>query len=340
MAVFEERDRQGKANPEIGIVLIGRNEGSRLVRALDSVSERFRAVVYVDSGSTDDSIQAARAVGAEVVELSTSLPFTAARARNAGFERLVERFPGTKLVQFIDGDCELVDGWTDLARRAFRERDDVAVVCGRRRELFPDLTPYNRFLELEWDRPPGITGACGGDSMMRVDIFKEIGGFDPSLIAGEEPELCYRIRQRGWKVLRLSAEMTLHDAAMRSFHQFWRRCVRSGYVFAEGAWMYGRSPERYDVRELLSILFWGLLLPAVALLGAWPTRGLSLLLLLGYAPLYRRLVEYQLSHGSPKPVARLYARLILIGKLPEVVGVFRFFATRLLRRKAHLVEYK
>lgn len=327
-------------NPEIGIVLIGRNEGPRLIRALDSVSGRLRAVVYVDSGSTDDSIQAARAAGAEVVELDTSLPFTAARARNAGFERLVESFPRTELVQFVDGDCLLVDSWTDLARKAFRERDDVAVVCGRRRELFPEQTRYNQFLDLEWDRPPGITGACGGDSMMRVDVFKEVGGFDPSLIAGEEPELCYRIRQRGWKILRLPAEMTLHDAAMRSFGQFWQRCVRSGYVFAEGAWRYGRSPERYDVRQLISILFWGLLLPAFALFGVWPTSGLSLLLLLGYALLYRRLVKYQLSRGSPKPVARLYARLILIGKVPEALGVFRFVALRLLRRKAHLVEYK
>ncbi|MEO0678525.1 MAG: hypothetical protein AAFZ02_13325, partial [Pseudomonadota bacterium] len=51
--------------------------------------------------------EAARALGAEVVELDLAIPFTAARARNAGFRALLARAPELDFVQFVDGDCEL-----------------------------------------------------------------------------------------------------------------------------------------------------------------------------------------------------------------------------------------
>lgn len=328
------------ARSEVGGILIGRNEGERLVRALGSIAGRFAGVVYVDSGSKDDSVRAAKAAGAEVVELDTSRPFTAARARNAGFERLMHCFPQTRLIQFLDGDCQLADGWIDVAARSFRERGDLAVVCGRVRERFPDRTPYNKFLQLEWDRPLGLTTTCGGIAMVRVDVFSDAGGFDPTLIAGEEAEFCYRVRQRGWSVLRVSGEMAVHDADIRSFGQFWTRCVRSGYGFAEGAWRYGSASEQYNLRQLLSILFWGLCLPVVVLLTAMPTRGLSLVLLLSYARLYRKLMRLQFSRGSSQALSRLYARLILIGKFPQAVGVLRFLAVCLLGRRGRLIEYK
>ena len=155
-----------------GIVAIGRNEGERLRRCLESVVGRGHAVVYVDSGSTDGSVERARSFGAEVVELDLSVPFTAARARNAGFARLEQVAPDVALVQFVDGDCEVAPGWLDLARAMLDERPDVAVVAGRRRERHRDDTPYNRLADLEWDTPIGEAAACGGDAMIRVKAFR------------------------------------------------------------------------------------------------------------------------------------------------------------------------
>ncbi len=78
-------------------------------------------LVYVDGGSSDGSVALARALGATVVELDSSLPFTAARARNRGFESILATAPDTKLVQFLDGDCELRTGWIAAAStRSFR----------------------------------------------------------------------------------------------------------------------------------------------------------------------------------------------------------------------------
>jgi len=172
----------------------------------------------------------------EVVELDMSKPFSAARARNAGFERLNDK---VKFIQFVDGDCEIVTGWIERARQELEQRPDVAVVCGRRRERHPEASIYNRIADIEWDTPIGEAQSCGGDSMMRADAFAAAGGFDSSVVAGEEPELCQRLRANGWKILRINAEMTLHDAAMVHMRQWWRRSVRGGYGTMDVASRFG-----------------------------------------------------------------------------------------------------
>ena len=156
-------------------------------------------IVYVDSGSTDGSVELARSLGVDVVKLDLSTSFTAARARNVGLAHLLEADAPIKFVQFVDGDCEVVEGWIERAKRELDAQPNVAVVCGRRRERFPDISIYNRLCDMEWDTPIGETKACGGDAMMRVESFQQVDGFNPLLIAGEEPELCVRLRQKGGK---------------------------------------------------------------------------------------------------------------------------------------------
>src|SRR5262249_3908521 len=147
------------------------------------------------------------------IELGSEVPFTAARTRNSGFKILREIAPDVRYVQFVDGDCELIAGWVERAVSFAELHADVGAVCGRRRERYPDRTVYNWLCEREWDQPPGETKACGGDVVMRVDAFEAVRGFRDTLIAGEEPELCVRLRAAGWRVWRLDAEMTIHDAA-------------------------------------------------------------------------------------------------------------------------------
>ena len=147
----------------IGLVVIGRNEGERLRQCLLSGIGKVAHIVYVDSGSTDGSIELARALGVDVVELDLSTPFTAARARNAGFAHLLQKDAQLEFVQFVDGDCEVVEGWIGSALAQLEAQSDVAVVCGRRRERFPEQSIYNRLCDMEWDTPIGEAKACGGD---------------------------------------------------------------------------------------------------------------------------------------------------------------------------------
>ena len=322
---------------DTGVVAIGRNEGERLRGCLASVAGRVACVVYVDSGSTDGSERLARQFGAEVVALDMTRPFTAARARNAGLQRLRERLPGVRRVQFVDGDCEVVPGWLARAHAFLDAEPRVAAVCGRRRERHPERTVYNRLCDLEWDTPIGEARACGGDAMMRVEALAAVGGYRDDLIAGEEPELCVRLRAAGWRVHRLDAEMTRHDAAMTRFGQWWRRTLRSGYAFAQGAALHGAPPERHWVRETRSALAWGAGVPLAALValavgGAW-----GALVLLAYPAQVARLA---LRAGRSEPLRWRRPLFLVLGKLPEALGVLRFRLHRMRGRHGALIEYK
>lgn len=324
---------------QVGVVAIGRNEGERLRRCLESAKRDADPVVYVDSGSADGSVAMARAMGAEVVELDMTRPFTAARSRNAGIARLREVRPHLTLVHVVDGDCEFVDGWVERACGVMARDPRAAVVCGRRRERHPNASIYNRLCEMEWNTPVGEAQACGGDALFRVEALDQVGGYDESIIAGEEPELCLRLRERGWTVQRIGHDMTLHDAAIMRFGQWWRRTVRSGHAYAEGRAMHGAA-HGYCVREVRSILEWALLLPMVALGLAWPTWGASLLLLGAYGVLWHRVRRHRLEHGDTPADASLYAQYCVLGKFAQLQGVAQYWWNRLRGRRTKLIEYK
>jgi GT2 family glycosyltransferase len=268
------------------------------------------------------------------------VPFTAARARNAGFEKLLAADPDTEFVQFVDGDCEVAAGWLELAVKTLEERPDAAVACGRRRERFPDASIYNRLCDIEWDTPVGEALACGGDAMMRVAAFRKVGGFDPGVIAGEEPELCVRLRRGGWRVYRLGAEMTLHDAAMTRFGQWWKRAVRTGHAYVQGRAMHGRSPDRHYVRECRRLWALGFAVPLVAVAASWPTDGLSLLLGLIYPLQVARIYRRARRRPLPAKHALAFAASCVLSKFPEWLGACKFRIRRLLGGPATIIEYK
>ncbi|MDH4234624.1 MAG: glycosyltransferase [Gallionella sp.] len=316
---------------------IGRNEGERLRKCLRSVVGSAEKVVYVDSGSTDGSLDMARALGVAVVELDMAFPFTAARARNEGFRCLREMAPELVYVQFVDGDCEVVPGWLETAARFLDEHPDVAVVCGRRRERFPEHSVYNMLCDIEWDTPVGEARACGGDALMRTGAFECAGKYRDGLIAGEEPELCVRLRAAGWKIWRLGEEMTLHDAAITRFGQWWKRTQRCGYAYAEGANLHGAPPERHRVKESRSVWVWGLGIPVAAIssticLGGW---GLAILLIFPV-----QIVRLALRGTRSQRENWWRALFLVLGKFPEAMGQLSFLYNRLTGKRARLIEYK
>jgi glycosyltransferase involved in cell wall biosynthesis len=321
----------------IGVVVIGRNEGLRLERCLASLAGMAQQIVYVDSGSTDGSVQLAQRLGVEVVELDMTIPFTAARARNEGFACVKRLLPTVRYVQFVDGDCEVVAGWLSRAQTFLEAQPEVAVVCGRRRERFPQRSIYNLMCDLEWDTPVGEAKACGGDALMRADAFAAVSGFRPDLIAGEEPELCVRLRARGWKVWRLADEMTLHDAAMTRFGQWWRRTLRGGYAFAEGAFLHGAPPERHWRRESRRAWFWGLLIPLLTLITSLVIGWSGLLLLLVYPLQVVRLARRGDGASGNNWVLAFF---LVLGKFPEMLGQVKFLLNRFGAGKSALIEYK
>jgi glycosyltransferase involved in cell wall biosynthesis len=319
-----------------GAVVIGRNEGERLHRCLRSLAAAA-VVVCVDSGSTDGSVQDARALGADVVELDTDAPFTAARARNAGFRRLREMAPDLSYVQFVDGDCEIDEDWPQRALSFLTENETIAAVCGRRREQHPERSIYNWLCDQEWRGSAGEVEACGGDVMMRTLAVEAVAGYRGELIAGEEPEMCVRLRAAGWRIWRLDCEMTLHDAAMTRFGQWWRRSLRAGYAFAQGAHLHGTSPDRFWVWESRRAWLFGVWLPIACLLcglvfGPWGWAAW----LIYPAYLLQKIVR---GLGPLKDRTRL-SLFYVLAMFPQGLGQLKFMRDRVAGSQARIIEYK
>lgn len=337
--------------PTVGIVVIGRNEGERLGQCLASLTGLHAPLVYVDSGSVDGSVGLAERLGAHVVCLDPAEGFTAARARNAGFGALAAGGTAPRYIQFVDGDCTLLPGWIDAAVSALDADPGLAAVAGRRRERRPEASLFNRLCDMEWNTPVGEASAVGGDAVYRSEAFARAGGFNPALICGEEPELCLRLRRDGWHIARLDRDMTLHDAAMDHWSQWYRRTVRGGWAFAEGAAMHGSGPERYCGRALRSIAFWGGAVPAAAVLtgaaAAWsgaPVAAAAIaagLPLTAWSAMALRIARHRIATtGDPRSHALLYGVMTMLGKVPELIGVLRYGLHRMRGSRARLIEYK
>ena len=316
----------------VDVVLIGRNEGARLVASLQSAQGQARQLVYVDSGSTDDSIDEARKAGAQIVELDMSTPFSAARARNAGFDAL----DNPELVMFIDGDCMLVEGFLDKACAHLDANPKIALVTGWRSEIHRNESLYNQLIDWEWRRPAGVILACGGDMLVRASAWREIGGMDPTVIASEDEEFCTRLRKAGWTLERIPQEMTRHDANMMTFEQWWSRAVRTGHGFAQ----VGSLHPEYFAAERKRALLYGLALPVLILLSALIKWWLPLIFFGLYELSYIRTAIGLSRAGMANNEIWRHAWLLTLSKFPNALGMARFHFRRLRGDEMRIIEYK
>lgn len=326
---------------KVGIVAIGRNEGDRLKACLRALVIHQCPIVYVDSGSTDGSADFARSLGVDVVELDLSKPFNMSRGRNAGWQRLLDRVPNVKFIQFIDGDCVMQRDWFSLAEKELIEHPSIGAVSGRRREKFPRQSVYNLLADMEWNTPIGQVAAVPGDMMVRAESLVQVNGFDESVIAAEDDELCIRLRSHGWKIFRIDAEMSLHDMAMTRLEQWWKRSIRSGYGFAQVNALHGRKPSHYFRREVWRSIIWGIVIPVLAIVFSYLTYGISVLLAFAlYGTSVIRTYLGRRRRGDSLRDALLYAFFAALSKFAAMIGILTFWKRRLFKQGACLIEYK
>ncbi len=351
----------------VGVVIIGRNEGERFERCLRSLVGRANPIIYVDSGSTDQSVAFAESFasqGVHAVRLDMTRPFTAARARNAGLDTLLALAPTTQFVQFVDGDCEVRENWLHAGEKKLREDPTLAAVSGRLRERFPEKTLYNRLADLEWDRPPGEEKSCGGVAMMRIEVVRAVGGFDPTLIAGEEPELCARMRARGFRVWRLTDEMAWHDIDMTTRKQWLTRARRHGYAIIEVSYFKTQASRGLFAKQVRSAVVWGIAWPVVIGLAAMCAVSATLITfhprattgdhittyLIFCAPLalcvfawlmqWGRIALASIHKGLTPRQSGAYAYLLMRSKSAQASGMARFLLRRFRKRSPRLIDYR
>ena len=329
--------------PRVTAVVIGRNEGDRLGRCLDSVHAiDYPAdaveVVYVDSDSTDDSVRLAKSKHATVLEVKPDRP-AAAIGRNAGW-----RAADTDFVLFLDGDTILDRSFLRTAMAEFVD-DRVAVVFGHRREIATHESLYNRALDLDWVYPLGEFDFCGGDAVMRRSVLDEVGGYDDTLIAGEEPDLCGRMRALGHVILHIDAPMTGHDMDMHRFGQYWKRAVRSGHAYAEISERFKDSDDPFWSTEAQRTIKHAALVvgsPVAGLAASAVTRSpwpMAAVVAFWTAVITRTVRRARWKDPDPGTRA-LYAIHTWFQKVPLAWGQITFRRDRAKGERRGLIEYK
>lgn len=322
-------------NPSLGIVIIGRNEGERLTRCLAAIDTQQHKVVYVDSASSDNSIEQAKRANAHVIELDMSVPFTAARARNQGWQYLYRRYPTLEYIQFVDGDCELLTGWVEEATAFLGTNKKVAVVCGSLIEKYPQASIYNYMCNAEWKRAIGKVYGCGGIALMRLSALIQIGGYNPTLIASEEAELCIRMRKVGFIIYKIDVDMALHDAAIMRFSQWWKRCVRSGFSYPLLANHQIEVGETGALKGSIRPFFW-VSLPFFIL--CFSLYSPMMLIFLAYIPL--QLLRVFVLNKDISVAGFQSSFFNLLSKFPEAVGVIKYVFDKLRKKSSAIIEYK
>lgn len=320
-------------NDRVGVVVIGRNEGQRLVLCLESISAMGLPCIYVDSQSKDNSVVEAKERGAITLVLDDSSPINASRARNAGFEKISQAFPELDYIHFIDADCELNISWIEHACEALDTKKDVSIVAGRLHEKHRNKSVYMRLCDIDWYIPPGYAKRCGGIFTIKREAFEELGGFDESLIAGADPEFCHRLELKGGRVLVLNVDMGTHDSAMYHFSQWTKRCIKVGFGYANGT--------QWANFQTKSIIFWGMILPIIIIASS---ALISPLFMFGITLYFVQVLRIYLSGidiGTNSLYDRwLYSASCVLAKFPQAAGATRFYINKVRGKRQKIIEYK
>ena len=345
---LKPRNAEGDA-PSIAVVVIGRNESTHLRACLDSIRALEYPpakveVIYVDSASTDHSRELASELGARVIAVNGD-PMTAARGRNAGWTSTQAPF-----ILFLDGDTVVHPRFVAVALASLDQDPAIAAVWGHRRESQPQASIYNRLLDLDWIYPPGWTEFFGGDVLIRRDALASVNGYNPELIAGEEPEMCRRLRGHlhngtPWKILHIDAPMTQHDLRMTHFSQYWKRATRAGHAYEQVSGLFRDTTDPFWTPEARRnerrALFWLCLVAASLIAGfilrsAWPIVFSAGLILLAAA----RSAWKVRDRSESWPTLLLFGLHSHLQVIPIYLGQLRYRFARARKRKVTLIEYK
>ena len=197
----------------ISAIVIGKNEGARLDACMSSIRSAMgvlaHEIIYVDSRSSDDSVERAKAHGARCYVLG-------AQKTTAGLGRYVgtQEAKGEYLL-FLDGDMQLQKGFCEKAMMAMAQRSYDGCTGIRK-----DIYLKNGEIVGENDnyfgcRAERIVPEFGGALFIKKEALEKAGGWSPDTIACEEAELHARLKAHKLQIAELPVNMIIHTDAVR-----------------------------------------------------------------------------------------------------------------------------
>jgi len=319
---------------DVSFVAIGYNESATLGACLKSLKNAVlpasvaSELIYVDGGSNDDSMAIAQTHGAGSV-LGGDRRRTAAENRNLGLAAARGRY-----IQFVDGDMVMEPDWPAAALVFLEHHPETAAVCGNLLES--QTGAFSKAFEIDWAPREGAVRHCGGAAMFRRDLLERLGGFPEDVAYGEEPYLCWRMRNElAATIYQLGRPMARHELGYRGIIDYWRRNVRMGATYAEIAARCRRGPERLWLKEsLMNAVLAAVGVAGIAALiwGNWWLRGAVTASAVAIAA--RKFVQI-IAAGNAPSVAAAYTIHTYGSKVPLVVGELRWLASRFGRRRSN-----
>jgi GT2 family glycosyltransferase len=229
--------------PRISVVVCSYNGSRTIGECLDSLARLEYPdyeVIVVDDGSTDRTAPIARQYD---VRLTRSVNRGLSAARNSGLELATG-----EIVAYIDDDAHADPHWLTHLAATFLTTDHVGVGG-------PNVPPPG-----DGEVAHAVAGAPGGpvhvllsdreaehlpgcNMAFRKSALEAIGGFDPRFrTAGDDVDVCWRLRDRGWTLGFNAAALVWHHRR-GSVKTYWRQ--QMGYGRAEGL-LERKWPERYN----------------------------------------------------------------------------------------------
>jgi len=216
--------------PCVSIIIIGKNEESNLgncfrsVLEMDYPADRFE-VIYVDTGSTDRSLEIARKSNVRAVEEHAQFP-SPGLARNRGIQEAQY-----DIIHFIDGDMTIDSGYLRKAV-SFLDTDRIACVIGNVSERRSDRSFLARVLNYPWSiRRSGFVEAPGAGGTFLKGVLQMINGYNPLILKGQETELGYRIRQKGYRIYKIEHTMGVHHYGINNLCDLAKRSYLMGISY-------------------------------------------------------------------------------------------------------------
>ena len=314
------------SHPDLSFVVIGYNEGKHIRACLESVHainlpDMTYELIYVDGGSRDNSMDEARKVD-KVRIYGGDRQRRAAENRNLGAKQALGRY-----IQFIDGDMLMDREWPARAMAFLEQHPEVTAVAGMLEEA--NTSFVFRVLQIDWNPVEGEVDACGGAAMYRREIFEKAGGFPEDVGYGEEPLLCWRIRNEcGGKIWYLDARMAKHDLGFNGLRDYWKRCNNNGRAYIEIASRCWNSTDPLWKPNVIRNFTWaGVYLAVVLVLVLSPWwLAIGLIGLIGLILL--RLTWKTWRRGHPLSIAAGYAFHCYAAKIPLAWGQLKWLITR------------
>jgi glycosyltransferase involved in cell wall biosynthesis len=244
-------------------------------RSLDRAASNHE-IILVDNDSTDATAAIAEGLGCMVISIRGG---TIGALRNAGARAAIGDF-----LAFLDADCLVFDDWAKCCLERLADAE-VGLVGTR---AIPALVNAAR-IEVCWHRmvsgaprPDRVAWLGSSNMVLRRLVFNEVGGFDESLSAAEDVDLCYRIGRRYAIVLEKRVD-TIHLRESKTIGELFRREYARGRNNIQIS-LHSVSP----VREIASM--------AVPMLNAAAWLGL---LVIGFSGSIWFLVPLAVTFGLP-----------------------------------------